>query len=104
MVVLSEIGLRKIDVIKVVRELTGLGLKDAKDLVEAAPRAVLTGLNDEEKAQVRELKNALARMPVEQARLLLQQVQQQEGSAPPEKKQFLQTVKTLVQEKIGGKP
>ena len=43
-------------------------------------------------------------MPVEQARLLLQQVQQQEGSAPPEKKQFLQTVKTLVQEKIGGKP
>jgi len=65
---------------------------------------LLTGLNDEEKAQVRELKNALARMPVEQARLLLQQVQQQEGSAPPEKKQFLQTVKTLVQEKIGGKP
>jgi large subunit ribosomal protein L7/L12 len=38
---LTEIGPNKIPVIKVVRELTGLGLKEAKDLVEAAPKAVL---------------------------------------------------------------
>ena len=39
-VVLEEVGGEKIKVIKVVRELTGLGLKDAKDLVDAAPKAV----------------------------------------------------------------
>ena len=39
-VVLSEIGPNKINVIKAVRELTGLGLKEAKDLVEAAPKAL----------------------------------------------------------------
>lgn len=39
-VVLQEIGANKIQVIKVVRELTGLGLKDAKDLVDGAPKAV----------------------------------------------------------------
>ena len=40
---LTETGANKIAVIKVVRELTGLGLKEAKDLVEAAPKAVLEG-------------------------------------------------------------
>jgi large subunit ribosomal protein L7/L12 len=39
-VVLTEVGANKVSVIKAVRELTGLGLKDAKDLVEAAPKAV----------------------------------------------------------------
>lgn len=39
-VVLTEIGQNKIPVIKVVREITGLGLKDAKDLVDGAPKAV----------------------------------------------------------------
>ena len=39
-VVLSAIGEKKVNVIKAVRELTGLGLKEAKDLVEAAPKAV----------------------------------------------------------------
>lgn len=43
-VVLEEAGANKIAVIKVVRELTSLGLKDAKDLVEAAPKAVKEGL------------------------------------------------------------
>ena len=42
-VVLDGFGANKIAVIKVVRELTGLGLKEAKDLVEAAPKAVLEG-------------------------------------------------------------
>ncbi len=43
-VVLKEIGPNKINVIKVVREITGLGLKEAKDLVEAAPKPVKEGV------------------------------------------------------------
>jgi ribosomal protein L7/L12 len=43
-VVLKDFGAKKIEVIKVVRELTSLGLKEAKDLVEAAPRSVLEGV------------------------------------------------------------
>ena len=47
-VVLKEFGAKKLDVIKAVRELTGLGLKDAKDLVESAPKAVKTGVSKDE--------------------------------------------------------
>ena len=43
-VVLAEVGSNKIAVIKAVRELTGLGLKEAKDMVEGAPKAVKEGL------------------------------------------------------------
>ena len=46
-VVLESDGGKKIQVIKVVRELTGLGLKEAKDAVEAAPKAILEGVNKE---------------------------------------------------------
>ena len=46
-VILKDFGAKKLDVIKVVREITGLGLKDAKDLVEAAPKAVKEGVNKE---------------------------------------------------------
>ena len=46
-VVLENDGGKKIQVIKVVRELTGLGLKEAKDTVEAAPKAILEGVNQE---------------------------------------------------------
>jgi len=46
-VVLEADGGKKIQVIKVVRELTGLGLKEAKDTVEAAPKAILEGVNKE---------------------------------------------------------
>jgi large subunit ribosomal protein L7/L12 len=46
-VMLDSDGGKKIQVIKVVRELTGLGLKEAKDLVEAAPKAVLEKVNKE---------------------------------------------------------
>jgi large subunit ribosomal protein L7/L12 len=42
-VILSAVGEKKVNVIKAVRELTGLGLKEAKDLVEAAPKAVKEG-------------------------------------------------------------
>jgi len=44
-VVMTSFGGNKVAVIKVVREITGLGLKEAKDLVEAAPKAVKEGLN-----------------------------------------------------------
>lgn len=47
-VVLTSAGDKKIQVIKVVRELTGLGLKEAKDLVEGAPKPVKTGVTKEE--------------------------------------------------------
>jgi len=47
-VILSEIGAKKINVIKEIRALTNLGLKEAKDLVEAAPKAVKEGLSKEE--------------------------------------------------------
>jgi len=47
-VTLKEIGPNKINVIKVVREITGLGLKEAKDLVESAPKAIKEGVNKEE--------------------------------------------------------
>ncbi|WP_306216285.1 50S ribosomal protein L7/L12 [Actinoplanes sp. RD1] len=46
-VVLEADGGKKIQVIKVVRELTGLGLKEAKDAVESAPKAILEGVNKE---------------------------------------------------------
>lgn len=47
-VVLTSAGDKKIQVIKVVRELTGLGLKEAKDVVEGAPKAIKTGVSKEE--------------------------------------------------------
>ena len=47
-VMLTDFGPNKIQVIKVVRELTGLGLKEAKDLVEAAPKAVKESVNKDE--------------------------------------------------------
>ncbi|MCL5237528.1 MAG: 50S ribosomal protein L7/L12 [Nitrospirae bacterium] len=47
-VVLTAVGDKKIQVIKVVRELTGLGLKEAKDLVDGAPKPVKTGVSKEE--------------------------------------------------------
>jgi large subunit ribosomal protein L7/L12 len=55
-VVLTAAGDKKIQVIKVVRELTGLGLKEAKDLVEGAPKAVKEGVN---KAEAGEIKKKL---------------------------------------------
>ena len=47
---LKEAGAKKIQVIKVVRELTGLGLKEAKDLVDGAPQAVKAGVSKDEAA------------------------------------------------------
>ena len=47
-VILTNAGASKLNVIKVVREITGLGLKDAKDLVEAAPKAIKEGVSKDE--------------------------------------------------------
>jgi large subunit ribosomal protein L7/L12 len=52
-VVLKEAGAKKIQVIKVVREITGLGLKEAKDLVDGAPSEVKGGVSKEEAAQLK---------------------------------------------------
>ncbi len=52
-VVLTEVGDKKINVIKAVREVTNLGLKEAKDLVEAAPKPVREGISKEEAEEVK---------------------------------------------------
>jgi large subunit ribosomal protein L7/L12 len=53
-VVLKEAGAKKIQVIKVVRELTGLGLKEAKDLVDGAPKEVRGGVSKDEAATIKQ--------------------------------------------------
>jgi len=53
-VVLTDFGANKIAVIKEVRAITGLGLKDAKDMVEGAPKSVKTGVSKEEAAKLKE--------------------------------------------------
>jgi large subunit ribosomal protein L7/L12 len=52
-VVLKEVGEKKINVIKAVREVTSLGLKEAKDLVEGAPQTVKEGVSKDEAANIR---------------------------------------------------
>jgi large subunit ribosomal protein L7/L12 len=52
-VVLKEAGAKKIQVIKVVREVTGLGLKEAKDLVDGAPQSVKSGVSKDEANQLK---------------------------------------------------
>tara|TARA_B100000315_G_scaffold78194_1_gene71542 strand:+ start:2830 stop:3204 length:375 start_codon:yes stop_codon:yes gene_type:complete len=58
-VTLSSFGDKKIQVIKVVREITGLGLKEAKDVVEGAPKVIKEGMNKEE---AEEIKNKLEKV------------------------------------------
>ncbi len=52
-VILASFGAKKLDVIKAVREITGLGLKDAKDLVEGAPKTVKEGVSKDEAEKVK---------------------------------------------------
>ena len=52
-VILKEAGAKKIQVIKVVRELTGLGLKEAKDVVDGAPKEVKAGLSKDEATAIK---------------------------------------------------
>ena len=53
-VILANFGAKKLDVIKVVRELTGLGLKEAKELVEGAPKTLKEGASKEEADSIKE--------------------------------------------------
>jgi large subunit ribosomal protein L7/L12 len=52
-VVLTEVGANKINVIKAVREVTSLGLKEAKDLVDGAPKPIKEGVNKDEAAAIK---------------------------------------------------
>ncbi len=54
-VILAKAGDKKINVIKEVRAITGLGLKEAKDLVEAAPKTVKEGVNKDEAAKIKKI-------------------------------------------------
>jgi large subunit ribosomal protein L7/L12 len=64
-VILAEIGAAKINVIKVVREITGLGLKDAKDLVDGAPKAVKEKVSKTEAEDIKKkLEDAGAKVEV----------------------------------------
>ena len=64
-VVLTDAGAKKIDVIKAVRAITSLGLKEAKDLVEGAPKPVKTGVSKDEAAQLKkQLEDAGAKVEV----------------------------------------
>jgi large subunit ribosomal protein L7/L12 len=54
-VVLQEAGDKKINVIKAVREVTSLGLKEAKDLVEGAPQTIKEGVNKDEAAKIKKI-------------------------------------------------
>jgi large subunit ribosomal protein L7/L12 len=54
-VILKDVGPEKINVIKVVRQLTNLGLKEAKDLVEGAPQTVLEGVSKDKAAEAKKL-------------------------------------------------
>jgi large subunit ribosomal protein L7/L12 len=64
-VVLAEVGANKINVIKEVRGITGLGLKEAKDLVEAAPKAVKEGVSKGEADEIKKkLEDAGAKVDV----------------------------------------
>ena len=64
-VVLADVGSSKINVIKAVREITGLGLKEAKDMVESAPKAIKEGVTKEEADDVKKkLEGAGAKVEV----------------------------------------
>jgi len=64
-VILADAGAQKINVIKEVRAITGLGLKEAKDLVEAAPKPVKEGVSKDEAAKIKEtLEKAGAKVDV----------------------------------------
>ena len=52
-VIIKEAGAKKLEVIKVVREITGLGLKEAKDLVESAPKPIKEGVTKEEAEELK---------------------------------------------------
>ncbi len=77
-----------------------VGLYYTKKSEGATEDPLLTGLTDEEKAQVRQLRGMVAKIPLEQAKAYLQQLEQQEAAAPPEKRRLLELMRKLLQEKL----
>jgi predicted Zn-dependent peptidase len=67
---------------------------------DAPADPMLEGLTDQEKAQIQQMKGMLAKAPKEQVKTMIQQIEQQEGTAPPERKKFLQVVKKLLLEHV----
>ena len=63
-VILTAAGANKINVIKVVREVTSLGLKEAKDLVEAAPKAIKEGVNKDEAEAIKKKFEGIATIEI----------------------------------------
>ena len=64
-VVLKSFGAKKLDVIKAVREITGLGLKEAKELVESAPKAIKEGVSKDEAESIKKaLEDATAKVEI----------------------------------------
>jgi len=62
---------------------------------------LLEGLSDQEKAQVTQMRAMIQQMPVEQAKLMLQKLEQAEGQAPPEAQKTMKAIKAILQQKIG---
>jgi len=67
----------------------------------AAADPLLEGLSDQEKAQVTQMRAMIQQMPVEQAKLMLQKLEQAEGQAPPEAQKTMKAIKAILQQKIG---
>ena len=68
-VILKDIGSQKIQVIKEVRAITGLGLKEAKDLVDGAPKPVKEGLNENEAKEIKEKLEAVGAVIISATRV-----------------------------------
>jgi predicted Zn-dependent peptidase len=62
---------------------------------------LLEGLNDQEKAQVRQMRGTIQQMSADQAKQMLQQLQQAESQAPPERQKVIKALKTILEQKIG---
>ena len=62
---------------------------------------LLEGLSDQERAQVTQMRAMIQQMPVEQAKLMLQKLEQAEGQAPPEAQKTMKAIKAILQQKIG---
>jgi hypothetical protein len=67
---------------------------------QTAEDPLLTGLSDQEKQQVNQVRAMLPKLPLEQVRAMLGQVEQQEPSVPAERKKVLEVVKKLLQERL----
>jgi predicted Zn-dependent peptidase len=87
-------------------ESRAVALYYTKKAVGGEEDPLLKGLSDEDKAQVKQFRGMVGQIPKDKAQAILQQIEQQESSAPPEKQKLLSIIKKLLQDKIqkdGGK-